>query len=120
MVTVIPVKGNVWNLSAPWDEEQLLSSARQVSWLPDHRLARAFPSLPDSGVSERLTGYSGASATDFHRFPYSHSFSEHAGLVGLNFGPILATPALDVNRAGSRRRAFQLFPPPQGGGLGWG
>ena len=64
------------------DEERPLSPARQVSWLPDHGHSRAFPSIKDSGISGRLTGYSGASAADSHRFPkFAHAYRAHrAGL----------------------------------------
>ena len=67
------------------DEERPLSSTRQVSWLPAHRLSRAFPSVKDSGISGRLPGYSGASAADSHRFPCSRPLIGRAGLLGLNF-----------------------------------
>ena len=75
-----------WGMAGPehsLDEERPLSSTRQVSWLPAHRLSRAFPSDKDSGISGRLTSYSGASAADSHRFPCSRPFIRRAGLIGL-------------------------------------
>jgi hypothetical protein len=42
---------------------------RQVSWLPDHRLKRAFPGFP-SGTCTLLPGHSGGTAPDSHRLPY--------------------------------------------------
>ena len=47
-------------------------SSRQVSWLAGRFSSRALPiGLPDSGRRLRDPAHSGATAADFHRFPYS-------------------------------------------------
>ncbi len=103
-----PVTG-IENPEHSLDEERPLSTARQVSWLPAYRLSRAFPSCEDSGISGRLTVHSGASAADSNRFPFSHPLDGRAGLVGLDFRPMLPTRHGVVN--------FQCL---RASGLPWG
>ena len=44
----------------------------QVFWLPDHTTHRAFPSMNCSvAIAVFVPGYSGGTATDSHRLPYS-------------------------------------------------
>jgi len=44
----------------------------QVFWLPDHTTHRAFPSMKCSvAIAAFVPGYSGGTATDSHRLPYS-------------------------------------------------
>ena len=71
------------DLSTPWTKSD---RSAQPGRSPGSRLiACPAPSHPsaDSGLSGRLTGYSGASAADFHRFPCSRPLTGRAGLVGL-------------------------------------
>ena len=80
------------DLSTPWTKSD---RSAQPGRSPDSRLI-AFPApshpLADSGISGRLTGYSGASAADSHRFPCSRPPVGRAGLGGLNFAECYQRP----------------------------
>ena len=79
-----PHGGDLRNPSTPWTKsDRSVQSGRS----PGSRLiASPAPSHPLGTVafSERLPGYSGASAADLHRFPFSRPLRRRAGLVGLN------------------------------------
>lgn len=48
------------------------TTSGQVFWLPDRPTDRAFPNLQDSvAIAAFVPGYSGGTATDSHRLPYS-------------------------------------------------
>jgi len=70
------------------EERQRQSTSRQVFWLPDHPTRRAFPPTVSGSrwsrwgvtryraeeqwlIAAVVPGYSGGTATDLHRFPYS-------------------------------------------------
>ncbi len=57
---------------------------RQVFWLPVHPTRLTFPSIRTVALTAFVTGYSGATAADFHRLP---------------FEPIMAAWLLHYNRS---------------------
>jgi len=67
----------------------------QVFWLPDRSTDRAFPSIPCSvACAAFVPGYSGGTATDLHRLPYSLEATrpEHPCRLGiLSPNPSIAT-----------------------------